>query len=75
MLVCSRRIIVAVKNYCVSDDCKVVRTGFHLENYPVCTHCKEEVTETFYEHHKNREAFKEALREGRIDSDGYEIDK
>jgi len=33
------------KNYCYRDVCNFVQTGFHLEQYMVCTKCKEEVTE------------------------------
>jgi predicted secreted Zn-dependent protease len=42
------------KTYCYKNECKVVRTGFHLENYPVCSHCKEEITESLYNIIKER---------------------
>ena len=32
------------KNYCYKSTCKFVETGFQIEQYLVCTHCKEEVT-------------------------------
>lgn len=36
------------KATCYKTICKVVRTGFHLENYPVCKTCGLELTESLY---------------------------
>lgn len=52
-----------IKKYCHENNCKIVRTGFHLENYPVCQTCLQEVSETMYEYHKRREAMLEAREE------------
>ena len=43
------------KTYCYLDKCTVVRTGFHLENYPVCTICKQEITEDLADIIKNKQ--------------------
>jgi phosphoketolase len=32
------------KTYCYKNTCKVVQTGFHLNQYYVCSECKEEVS-------------------------------
>lgn len=35
-----------IKTYCYSNNCgPIVITGFHLEQYPVCTVCHEEISE------------------------------
>jgi hypothetical protein len=34
-----------VKRWCYQDDCKIVQTGFHLEQYFVCKVCRLEVSE------------------------------
>jgi hypothetical protein len=45
-----------VKNYCYSAKCgPVAYGGFHLEKYPVCKFCKEEITERLANDIKNRE--------------------
>lgn len=33
-----------VKTWCSKNDCEVVRTGFRHDFYPVCTVCKEELS-------------------------------
>lgn len=33
-----------VKTYCYKIDCKYITTGFHLEQYPVCVVCHEEIS-------------------------------
>lgn len=34
-----------VKTYCYKGDCEYILTGFHLEQYPVCKICHEEISE------------------------------
>lgn len=40
---------------CYSGDCKVTRTGFHHENYPVCKTCKQELSEDLYKRIKEKD--------------------
>lgn len=43
------------KNYCYKDSCKFVQTGFHLEQYMVCTTCKDEVTQSLCDRKKEEQ--------------------
>lgn len=43
------------KAYCYKSECKAVRTGFHLENYPVCKVCRMELTEALYSKLKEKD--------------------
>jgi hypothetical protein len=53
------------KTHCYKDDCKPVRTGFHLEDYPSCKVCKMELTEELYKkltkRNKDDEELKKAI--------------
>ena len=51
------------KNYCYKDSCEIVRSGFHLENYPVCRDCKQELTEALYRTIQERQKDKEKKNE------------
>lgn len=31
------------KWFCYNENCNIVQTGFQIEQYYVCTHCKQEV--------------------------------
>ncbi len=42
------------KTYCYKNECDVKRGGFHLENYPVCSYCKLEISESLYNTIKDR---------------------
>jgi len=52
------------KKTCYSSECKVTRTGFHHENYPVCKTCKQELSENLYERIKDKEQIPEKKNVG-----------
>lgn len=37
------------KSYCWRSDCKASRTGFNVSDWPVCSTCKCELTESMYD--------------------------
>ncbi len=46
-----------IKEYCYDNKCNIVYTGFHLENYPVCTVCKQEVSKSIAKRFEDNNKF------------------
>lgn len=49
------------KQYCYSNDCKIVETGFHLITFPVCSSCKKEVSQSLKKKIEERNKPKEEV--------------
>lgn len=58
------------KTYCYKNakECEVIETGFHLEIYPVCRKCKQEISKDLYETIKERQAIQNENKEA-VDED------
>lgn len=63
--------MASVKTHCYKGTCKTTITGM-LTQYKVCTHCKEELSDSLYERIKEKED-DEAKRE-KDRKDGSEIE-
>lgn len=51
--------MISPKSYCYKSNCSIVITGFHLNQYFVCSHCKEEVSESLKKQVEDRESKKD----------------